>query len=346
MLQTNPVARISPTDPHWTAFVDSLPEANIFHHPAWVNLLSECYGYKSFVIPYLDSQDNISAGVPIIEVRSFLTGNRWVCLPFTDYCQPLYRDRNALEGLAQRIVDLSLVDQNPPIEVRWELPPSQRIQSYSHFVRHTIKLDRDLEAISRSLHRTQRQNIKTAEKNSIQIKRGSDIDYLHSFYKLHSLTRHRQGVPVQPWRFFELVLKKIIQQGNGFILLAYKDNDCLAAGLFLHWHQTLCYKYAASADEGQDLRPNHLLTWEAIQWGHENGYTVLDFGRTDVENAGLRTFKCRWGADETALYYSLSSDESPKKSEGRLTSLMNLILKKTPPWVSRAAGELLYKHYG
>jgi len=40
----------------------------------------------------------------------------------------------------------------------------------------------------------------------------------------------------------------------------------LAAGLFLNWQRTLIYKYAASDDRGQDLRPNHLLTWTAIRW--------------------------------------------------------------------------------
>jgi CelD/BcsL family acetyltransferase involved in cellulose biosynthesis len=128
--------------------------------------------------------------------------------------------------------------------------------------------------------------------------------------------------------------------------MAKKDNHYLAAGLFLHWHQTLCYKYAASDDRDQDLRPNHLLTWEAINWGHENGYTLFDFGRTDIKNEGLRTFKCRWGADEKPLSYSVFSEQNIKASSGKITSLMNKVITNSPPFICRAAGELLYKHFG
>ena len=87
-------------------------------------------------------------------------------------------------------------------------------------------------------------------------------------------------------------------------MLAYQGNQPLAAGLFLHWQQTLTYKYAASSDQVQSLRPNYLLTWTAIRWGCENGFRIFDFGRTDVADIGLRTFKSRWGAVELPLIYS------------------------------------------
>lgn len=346
IIQANQMLQVDPSDERWISFVESFPQANIFHHPAWVNLLSECYGYRAFVIPLIDDMGYISAGLPLLEVNSFLTGRRWVSLPFTDFCQPLYRDQKAIECLTLEITGLSQNKHNPHIEVRWELPAHPYIHTYSYYVRHTLNLDQDIDSISKSLHRTQRQNIKTAEKNGVEIKRGENLDYLRTFYKLHSLTRRRQGVPVQPWRFFELLFTRIIKQGNGYILLANKDGQCLAAGLFLHWHQTLCYKYAASGDRDHNLRPNHLLTWEAIRWGYENGYKVFDFGRTDINNEGLRTFKCRWGAKETPLSYSILSEKPQQPSSGRMMSLMNMIIRNSPIWVCRSTGELLYRHFG
>lgn len=178
------------------------------------------------------------------------------------------------------------------------------------------------------MHRTQRQNIKTAEKNGVQIIRGEDLDHLRVFYRLQCLTRHRQGFPVQQWRFFELLINRIISQGLGFILLAYKDDQCLAAGLFLHWNKILCYKYAASSESEQTLRPNHLITWTAVRWGCENGFKIFDFGRSDFKNEGLRTYKNRWGTDETPLTYSLLSDQSPHLSSGRMAPLMHKIIRR------------------
>lgn len=123
-----------------------------------------------------------------------------------------------------------------------------------------------------------------AEKNQVRIVRGEGIDEMRVFYQLHCLPRHRQGVPAQPWRFFELLHDRLITKNLGFILFAYTGEQCLAAGSFLNWNKALIYKYAPSNDIGQDLRPNRVLTWTAINWGCENGCKVLDFGRTDMNN--------------------------------------------------------------
>ena len=128
-------------------------------------------------------------------------------------------------------------------------------------------------------------------------------------------------------------------------MLAYQGNQPLAAGLFLHWQQTLTYKYAASSDQVQSLRPNYLLTWTAIRWGCENGFRILDFGRTDLTDDGLRTFKNRWGSAELPLTYSTLSSKPIQTSSGILMSSMQSVIQKSPVWVCRAAGEILYKHF-
>jgi len=81
-----------PSDERWVAFVNSIPNANIFHHPAWIGLMAECYGYRPFVVALCDEKGEITAGLPLMEVNSWLTGRRWVSLPFTDHCHPLSSD--------------------------------------------------------------------------------------------------------------------------------------------------------------------------------------------------------------------------------------------------------------
>jgi hypothetical protein len=346
MADTGSVLIINLNDERWVAFVESSSQANIFHHPMWSNLLGECYGYQPFVVALIDNQDRLHAGLPMLDVSSLLTGRRWVSLPFTDYCSPLYEDLNALDRLTNGLINLSQAKNNHRVEVRGELTTSSAVKTSSQFVQHSVNLDRDIEEISKSLHRTQRQNIKTAEKNGIRIERGEDLAALKTFYHLHCLTRRRQGVPVQPWRFFKLLLESIIENGHGFILLAYKSDHCLAAGLFLYWRQALIYKYAASDDIEQDLRPNHLLTWTAINWGCENRIKFFDFGRTEIANEGLRTFKIRWGAAEAPLTYSFLFDDPKQVSSDSAQAVMHSVIKNSPVWACRLAGEVLYKHFG
>src|SRR3990170_7853482 len=93
-------------DDEWSEFIQSQPTAVIFHHPAWANLISECYGYCSFVVVERNESGEITAGMPIIEISSPLTGRRWISLPFTDYFSPLSTNSAALESLTDHLVEL------------------------------------------------------------------------------------------------------------------------------------------------------------------------------------------------------------------------------------------------
>lgn len=337
---------LDPADERWLAFAESNPLSTIFHHPAWVNLLADCYGYRPFVVAMADEDGKIHAGIPIMEVKSPLTGRRWVSLPFTDHCAPLHRDVEALESLTDAVLQTAEAERVPKVELRWDYPRHSEIQSASHNVLHTVKLDPDVDSVLGRIHRMHKRNTKAAEKKGVRIEWGKQREHLDTFYGLHLETRRRQGVPIQPRKFFDLLGSTIIQQGLGFVLLAYKDDQCLAAAVFLHWRHTLIYKYGASSTEGWNLRPNNLLFWTAIHWGCENGYTLLDLGKTELANTGLREFKDRWGAEERPLTYSTVSATPPHPADGKLGGVMRAVIQNSPPWVCEAAGALLYRHFG
>jgi hypothetical protein len=127
-------------------------------------------------------------------------------------------------------------------------------------------------------------------------------------------------------------------------LLAYSGSIPVAGAVFLTWNGTVVYKYGASDPDYWKLRPNHLIFWTAIRWACEHGYRVFDFGRTDLDNQGLRDFKSGWGATERPLVYSLLADRPPKPPSGRLSHALEEVIRRSPPWVCRAVGELLYKY--
>jgi CelD/BcsL family acetyltransferase involved in cellulose biosynthesis len=160
------------------------------------------------------------------------------------------------------------------------------------------------------------------------------------------LTRRRLGVPAQPWRFYDLLWKQIINPGLGFVIHVMKDENCLSSAIFLHWKHTLIYKYSASSGMEKKLSPNDLLMWTAIQWGCKNGYKVLDMGRSNIEHHGLRHFKKRWGAEEYPLVYSFLSERKTRSTNGRAMKIMESIICHSPLWVCRLSGELFYRHFG
>ncbi len=236
----------------------------------------------------------------------------------------------------------------PRLEVRAALPDLPHIYPRSPFVLHTVSLEADPARVAKRAHRQQVQNARTAEKNGIRVERGAGIDAVRAFYRLHSLNRRKHGVPVQPWKFFRLLTEGLLARGLGFVLLAYQGEACISGGLFLHWHKTLTYKYSATEETSQNLRPNHLVTWKAMEWGCEHGFTTFDFGRADLEDEGLRAYKRRWGAEETPLAYSTICATPPPEDRGagRIGALLKDLIRRSPVWVGQAVGQVLYRYVG
>jgi CelD/BcsL family acetyltransferase involved in cellulose biosynthesis len=346
MAQNGEFHFLEPSDEQWVSFVGSSPEANIFHHPQWTELLRKCYGFRPFILAVKDSEGSIRAGIPVMEIKGILRGRRWVSLPFTDLCSPLYRDDASVVRLMEGLSSLSAAQGISETELRWDMPYPRTLQTSGTFKLHKIALSPDLESVSARVQNMHKRNVSVAEKKGVRIEWGSTREHMDAFYQLHLQTRHRQGVPIQPRRFFDLLGRELIGQGLGSVWLAYKDDKCIAATVFLYWQKTLTYKFSASDTELRSLQPSHLLLWTAIRWGCENGFTLLDMGRTDADNEGLAKFKSGWGAEETTLTYCTLSEKASKPSHGGLMKLVRPVIQKSPPWVCRLAGELLYKHFG
>lgn len=338
--------RLVPGDERWLAFVSVMPTATVFHHPAWLELLAATYGFRCFVLVTYDDTGAIAAGLPMAEIRSLFTGRRWVSLPYSDYCNPLYRDAQALECLTDGLVQLSEARSVPQIRLRWTFPDRPAITSYSHHVLHQLPLEPDKKLQARRMDGMHRQNIRMARKNGLCIERGTSLDFVQQFYQLQLETRQRKGLPAQPWRFFRLLKDHVLDRDLGFVLLALKDDVCVAGAICLHWQRSLMCKYAASHENTLALRPNNLLFWTAITWGCDNGYQVFDMGRSGLDNQGLRDFKSRWGAEETPLGYSaIAGRVKEQHGDGRLMQAMGTVIRRSPLWVTQTMGELLYRHF-
>lgn len=337
---------LHPDDERWMAYLATNQLANIFHHPAWSQLLAECYSYEPFVLVASDSQGDIQGAVPLMRVASSVTRPRLVSLPFTDHCSPLFSDHAALQRLTDGLVALSKEGRISKIDLRSDYLTLPDGCKHSDYVLHWLRLAPDEREVSNRIKPKHFRQVRVAEQRGVRVERGSDAHAVEEFYRLHLLTRRRKGVPVQPWRFFELLVQRITRRGLGFILLAYKDQECIAGAVFLHWNRTLVYKYCASIEKARHLLAVDLLLWTAIQWGCHNGYDWMDMGRTDTDDEGLRNFKRRWGAEEIPLCYCTISKHAPKTDSAHRAAMMKPIIQRSPLWVCRVTGELLYRHFG
>jgi len=344
------VVRLAPQDSRWLRLVEAAPDASAFHQVPWLVALTAAYRFPAQVLAVVAPGGEVIAGLPLIRIRRPLSGVTYVSLPFTDYCPPLARDEDALFLLAEGLEHWRRSAGMPAVEVRGRLPGTSSLTADSVGYRHLLTLDgpdgpaNGLGVLKPAVAR----HVRAARRAGVSVRLGRSWEDMQSFYRLHLMTRRRLGVPVQPLRYLTAVWRQMVELGPGFLALARAgDGKPVAAGLFLAHRKTLIYKYGASDSSHWELKPNHLLFWSVIERAAQEGFELLDFGRSDLLSDGLRRFKSNWGAEEVPLVYTHSgAPGAGLSSSERLSAALRVVIGHSPPVVCRALGELLYRYAG
>jgi CelD/BcsL family acetyltransferase involved in cellulose biosynthesis len=326
-------------DPRWLTFVEGRTDATAFHHPGWVRTLTDAYGFEAFVVAHLEDA-RVVAGTPMASLGR-RRSRRWVALPFTDECPPL-GDVAHVRALVDDLDGLRAARNVGSVELRGNVdaPVGMPIDAG---VTHELALDPDPATVRARLHPSQaRRNVDRAGREGVEVTFATDREaLLGTFYHLHLLTRRRQGVPIQPRRFFTQLWGHLVAQGHGFVVVATLAGKPAASAVFLDANHTLTYKFGASDPELLAVRPNHAVFWAAIEWACLAGRRTFDLGRTDSENDGLRAFKSSWGATERPLVYTgLGRVNAAARDRA---GLLRPVIAHSPLVVCRAIGEALYR---
>jgi CelD/BcsL family acetyltransferase involved in cellulose biosynthesis len=339
---------VDPADLAWLKLIERCPDALPFHRPEWLSVLEKSYGFRSFVLGVSDASGALEAGLPFLEVEDAFRGRRWVALPFTDRCPPLASSTGARERLAATVDKARCMGAAKRLDIR-SMVVGPGLAHAVAAVTHVLEVKAGYEALERSFSSATRRNLRKAQREGLEVRVADDEDdVIRVFYELQVRTRRRLGVPVQPRRFFRALWRHGLERGLGHALLVLHRGRPIAAGVFLVCGRNVVYKYGASDERYWNLRPNNLLLAEAIRRACEQDATIFDFGRTDLEDSGLRAFKASWGASEQPLVYSSTGrqsaaprDSAPSTSAARLGSA---VLRRLPLWAGRALGAALYRY--
>jgi CelD/BcsL family acetyltransferase involved in cellulose biosynthesis len=332
-------------DDRWGALVAAAAGASIFHHPRWLQLLHGQYGYE-LRAPCVLEGDRALAGLPVARITSVLTGRRLVALPFSDVCAPLLDADAPAQARAMLMDALEAEHRSSGLDLEVhaaveDLPCGHTVPRFYH---HVLELGPHAAELRMAKPQVKR-GIAKAHREGLLVERDTSGWGLERFYDLHLRTRRRQGVPTQPKRFI-LAFSELFDAGLGFTLLARRRDRIVAAGVFLAFNQVLTYKYGASDERYLHTRPNNLLFAEAIRWAQHNGMREYDLGRTDLDNAGLASFKRSWGAAERRLAYTYTAGHDARATTGLAARVARQAIQRGPRSVGRAIGATMYKHYG
>ncbi len=332
-------------DPSWDHVVALHRDADCFHTSAWAKVLHQTYNHQPFYLQFSRGR-RLTALTPLMEVRSPFTGRRGVCLPFSDACEPLIFDPEAVGLVRDQLVRFAQERRWKHLEIRggksFQLAPSAATKFYGH----TLDLRSGAEELTTRFASPVRRAIRKAERSDVSAAVVRNRPAISDFYRLHVQTRRRHGLPPQPASFFLNIYEHIIRPGLGFIVLARRGSRPIAAAIFFRFGKNALYKYGASDKRFQEFRANNLVMWRGIQFLARNAAEKLHFGRTACENDGLRRFKLSWGTEEETIdYFRIdSSGGQCLIAAPHHSGFHKRIFGRLPLAFNRLAGSIIYPH--
>jgi hypothetical protein len=333
------------TDPDWDRLAASHPDFGFFHSAAWAKVLTRTYGHEPVYLRF-SQRSELVALIPMMQVRSPVTGRRGVCLPFSDFCGPLTFDET---GPAVGVDELTGVARRRKwkyFEVRGGKALEGSAAPASVFYGHTLDLRIGLEALLTHVKSSAHRALRKAERSGLGVQVAGTRMAMMEFYRLHVRTRKRHGVPPQPASFFLNIHDEVIKPGLGFVVIASSGSRRIAAAVFFQLGKKAIYKFGASDERFQELRANNMTMWKGIRFLVQNGAETLHFGRTSLQNDGLRRFKLAWGTEEeTISYHKFDITKGawvPRRDVA--SGFHEAVFSRLPSTMNRLAGSIIYPH--
>jgi len=350
-------------DDRWKRELSQHSEVTVFHSVAWARVLHKTYGFRPRYY-ILKGSGNRSVMLPLMEVRKPWGTTKAVSLPFTDSCPMLLPAGDAAPDPSALLTDARVPTNSLPtmllrqlrgdasarrwtaLELRLGLEERKEEAASVCFFNHTVTLESGDKAQLAACESSVRRCLRQSQSGPLTITVGANSEMLAEYFRLHCITRRRQGAPPQPKQFFLNIQQDLISQGLGYFVLASLDSKAIAGAVFLHQGRKAVYKFGASDLSLQQLRPNHGVMWTGIRHAARLGCTSMDLGRTSMENEGLRRFKRGWGATEVRqVYHCIDTKLNRWRSlPDRTTGWQTHLFHRLPLWVSRWIGRLVYRY--
>jgi len=336
-------------DDRWPELIGRHPNASVFHSRGWLNTLQTTYGYEPIAFTTSAPSEKLTNAIVFCDVRSWLTGNRLVSLPFSDHCDPLVEDAEQFHALCAHVEALGKLQRWNYAEMRTANPclgVENGFKQCRVYRRHRLDLRPSLDALQKGFHKDCiRRRIRHAECQGLRYEEGRSELLLRQFYHLIVRTRLRKHLPPQPLEWFQNLVECM---GKAVcIRVAFRGNQPIAGILTLDHGKKVYYKYGGSDATFNNFGATPMLFWVAIKAAKAAGMEELDLGRSELNNRGLLRFKERWSAEGVPLstWRAPATHVSPSFEYVKLR-LAKTVCAYSPSRMLILAGRLLYRHIG
>ena len=347
--------RISPLtselEPAWERFVESRPDAGIYHGLAWKRVTEEAFGHPARHLCAL-ADGEIAAVLPLFEVGG-LFGRRLVSVPMRDRGGPVGVSDQAVRAVLDAARALATERGARYLEIKGLEPftPAQAGDTDwklgSGWVTSRVDLAPGRDAVWSALNKKSlRWSIKKALKSGVSVEADASEGGMRTFHELFVRTRCRMGIPPFGWRLFEAIHRHLVVPGKAELLLARHEGRAIHGLISFYSKDQFVPAYAApQRREGAKLYDNELILWTSMERAIEAGFRTYDFGADSERQENLLFFKRRWNAEPHPMawqYYLPQGGDVPDfDSSGPRYAIARELFRRLPRFVTRPLGAWL-----
>jgi hypothetical protein len=300
-------------------FLESCPQANYCHDPAWAEVIREAYGKEAMVFVRTDpATGGVKGLAPACFLASAAFGKQLVCLPYLDYGGILARDAETEDLLRDKLV-VEAQARHAELEIRSREPLCGLPAPQDEKVSMILSLDGegmlseggdwigvpldgplaplDADAYWKGLDAKVRNQVRKAEKSGVTVVWGRE-ERLDDFYDVFCVNMRDLGSPTHAREFFQAVLRHFPGAEIG---TAHREGKCIGGLFRILWKDELAIPWASTLKDERVHCPNNALYWESIRFAFEQGCRRVDFGRS-TRDEGTYRFKKQWQVRELPLY--------------------------------------------
>lgn len=124
-----------------------------------------------------------------------------------------------------------------------------------------------------------RNMIRKAEKNGVEIHHAHDVNLFDDFVRIYNATMDKDNA--EPYYYFGSEFYKSIHedlQGNYEMFYATLNGKIIAMSIILYANHQMHYHLSGSMMEYRNLAPSNLLLYHAAKWGSEHGFRTFHLG--------------------------------------------------------------------
>ena len=222
----------------WNEFISGPNKAGVWYSLEWRKILREEYGYKPFYL-LAEEDGNVCGVLPLLQIKSVITGNRLVSLPFSYDCGPIAVSDEALTVLiveTKRLVSELNCDY---LELKMQKaipePVVQDMQLLvnNYYFTSVLKLANDPKENWKRLDtRRTRWAVNKAIRSGVKIRTETFEDDIKIFHDLKVRTRKKHGSPAPSLRFFKKIMYEFAPKGLVKLWVAECDDKVVSGLMF------------------------------------------------------------------------------------------------------------------